>query len=629
MRRRDFVALPLFAAAPNAGQIPLERNLFLDITRGYLTATERTSPSLAVTEFPNATVTRNFLAKSGLSATAVTRMLPALAAWAASGRQPQSFPLAGPARPLIEILAVCLTHACDPSNPDYWQPAPADANNQRQVEASVVAWSVWLLRDHLLPRMTADARKNLAAWLASCTQRPVRFNNWAWFTAVNHAARLALSARWPEFQGDEQWMLEDLRYLDSLAEGDSGWYNDSPGGAHFDYYNSWVFASHFLYWNAMLGGRYPELRGRFAARLRKYLETAPSFFGADGAHVLYGRSLIYRFAVLTPLVLAYTQKLWPHSSALLKTLVRRNLAWHAAHGCFDASQGKLLETYTPTGSPGIKESYIDGGHPYWGMQAFALWLIPASDSFWRGPEEPLPVERADSRLPLPGPGLYLAGSKSTGHVRLYNARSNGLTPDYRDKYDKLSYSSAFGFCALPGRDTVPWDNCLVLRDRATGKTAGRGAITEHSLTPAGFTAVYELKLGGVSARIRTTVRPDGDWDTREHEITCGGAGLEGVELLEGASAVAGALPSGFAQPADGLLRHLPSGRTAGLWNLAGWDTRSIEPMDGHVLDATARVPTLRAAAVPGTRRLASLHYACPKPESNATIAQQVEKRRRS
>ena len=81
MQRREFLAALPCAALGQVTSAPLIETYFLDLVRGYAVNTARTSDTYAVVEYPAATVTKNFLAKSGLSATGVTRMLPALAAW--------------------------------------------------------------------------------------------------------------------------------------------------------------------------------------------------------------------------------------------------------------------------------------------------------------------------------------------------------------------------------------------------------------------------------------------------------------------------------------------------------------------------------------------------------------------
>ncbi len=345
MLRRDFLAtLPCAAAAqtaaPGMSLNAFAEIVFLDIVRGYVTNLAKTSDSYAVVEYPDATITKNFLAKSGRSVTGVSRMLPAIAAWIAAKRQPSVLSIDGKKYDLLDVAGSALINGTNPGHKDYWQAAPPNEQNQRQVESSLIAWGLWLLRDALLPQMSSVERQRIDAWLASCTVVPMRNNNWAWFTAVNQAARTALKDRFDEFSYDRNAMFDDLRALDGMYAG-GGWYNDDQPRFAYDYYNSWVFASHYFYWNAMVGSKYPEWSRIFGERLRSYLGTAPLFFGANGSHVLYGRSLIYRWAVLTPLVLSYAQKQWPHDPALLHRIVRGNLEYHWNHSAFDREKGKL------------------------------------------------------------------------------------------------------------------------------------------------------------------------------------------------------------------------------------------------------------------------------------------------
>jgi hypothetical protein len=588
------------------------RQLFLDIVRGYLKAARQTSPTLAVVEYPGAAVTKSFLAKSGLSVTGVTRMLPALAAWAASGREP--------GLGAREALIAAFRNGCDPDSPDYWLPSPPDRQNQRQVEASIVAWSLWVARDIVLPELQPRERSNVAEWLAGCCRVPVRNNNWAWFTAVTQAVLLRLSQQHREFAGDETWMLEDLKALDAMAAGDSGWYNDGLAGAAFDYYNSWVFASHFLYWNAICGRNYPEWQQRFSARLAQYLEIAPYFFANHGGHVLYGRSLIYRWAVLTPLVLAYQQGLWPHPPGLLRRIVERNILWQADLGAFDAAAGKLRETYTRAGSRDICEPYIDGGHPYWGMQAFAFWLIPDGDPFWTAPEEPLPVEKSDFAIAIPEAGLLVRGARVSGQVTLYNAKSTKTELHYRDKYNKLAYHSHFPFAVnhQPGRPTI--DNTLVLRDPATGERACRGPVEDYSVEAEKVELVYSIRLGGVTARVQTLIRWRGDFEMRTHLVSASGEGLERLEIVEGGVAYSD-------RPADlnlGAMQAFFPEVHLKTWNLRGWKATRTEEGEGSVWYGAHKVQTVWAPLAP-KMTLASLRYASAKAVPKERVEEEAQR----
>ena len=645
MRRRQFIAaLPCAAMAQSAAPaITLNATaeiLFLDILRGYVSNLAQTSDSYAVVEYPGATVTKNFLAKSGKSATGVTRMLPAIAAWVAAKRQPGVLSIDGKKFDLLDVVGSALANGTNPDHKDYWLPASKDDQDQRQVESSLIAWSLWLLRDTLLPQMSSADRRRLDEWLASCTVVPVRANNWAWFTAVNTAARMVLKDKFDEFSFNQSEMFEDLKALNGMHAG-NGWYNDAKPGQSYDYYNSWVFASHFLYWNAMVGERFPDWSKLFADRLRQYLETAPLFFGSNGSHILYGRSLIYRWAVLTPLVLAHAQKLWPHDPGTLHRIVRGNLEFHSRNGAFDRDKGKLRETFSDKGTVDIRESYIDGGHPYWGMQAFAMWLIPRDDPFWNSAGGVLPVEKSDFVRPIEAPGLVLTGHKASGQVKLLQGRSTQTDRHYRDKYNKFVYSSHFPMNIVQRDDICPWDNALVLRDRRTRRSFGRGGFEVSRLMPNGFESSYLLEYNTLKVAVRSTLIAEAEFEVRVHRIIAPPEFDLPVEIVEGSSALGVEGPDDVDHAAGetySIARNRKTGMTIGSWRGstwtgvgAAWDFGSSESAGSNVIYPHMEVNTLWATLKPGAQVVYSVHYASPKPLSHpvlqATAAKLLERGR--
>ncbi|HYO81192.1 MAG TPA: DUF2264 domain-containing protein [Bryobacteraceae bacterium] len=632
MDRREFLAASagsaLVHSQTGASLAAIVDNTFLEVARGFVRNAAKTSSSYAVVEHPAATVTRSFLAKSGKSVTGVTRMLPAMAAWIVGKRQPGILHVEGKQFDLLDVTGSAIVNGTNPDHEDYWGASPTGAQDQRQVESSLVAWSAWRLRDTLLPQMTTVERRRLDEWLASCTRYPVRRNNWAWFTAVNIAARMALKDRFEEFSFDQNFMFDDLRALDAMYTGE-GWYNDDKPNNAFDYYNHWVFASHFLYWNAMVGARFPDWSQAFAGRLKPLLESSPFFFGANGSHVLYGRSLIYRFAVLTPLVLAYMQKLWPLDAGLLARIVRGSLQYHAGLDGLDSVAGKLRETYSGQGTLDIQESYIDGGHPYWAMQAFALSAIPREDPLWTASTSPLPVERTGFAQPLTAPGLLLLGHRQSGQVKLLQAKSTKTGPQYRDKYNKLVYSTHFPFCIVQRPDVCPWDNALVLRNSRRRHSAGRGPVQTARVTADGVELAYSIEYGGLKVQVRTTLTTDGEMEGRVHRLVVPQDVDPAMELAEGGSAL------GLASHADAdhtatetfsLVRNRRSGMLVGAWIAAGWSGIGAAPDFGpaetgrsNIIWPQMQVNTLWTKLKPGTQILTSVHYASPKPLSQAEL----------
>jgi hypothetical protein len=600
--RRQFVAgtvAPLFGAPP---QRPGEQ-FFGEIVRGFARNARATSPTFAVCDFPGGTKLKNCVARSGKTYVSVARMLPALAAMYAAGRRVEGVDIGA-------ILLAAFRNAFDPASRDYWEEPPAQKSNQRQVEASLVGWSLWRAGDSLLARLTSRERANIQAWLASCTRVAERKHNHAWFSAINHAARLGLAQRWKEFSGNEQWMLADLDALDKMGTPGDGWYSDSLTLPIFDYYNFWTFASHFLEWRQIIGRKYPEIAERFQGRLRLFLEKTPYFFSADGSHPLFGRSLIYRWAVLLPLVAAYEQGLWPHSPGLLRRIVRLSLEYHSRTGSYDGAAGKLRETYSAQGTAGLREFYVDNGHPYWCMPAFSYLALPRTDPFWTAPEEPLPVERGDYLLRFDGPRMLLAGTRASGQVRWIQAQCAYHHVRYRDKYIKFSYSSHFPFNIIPREDRCPWDAALVFRNPATGNMAARAAVDMGELTADGVHMRWHTELDGRAISVESTIRVSGEFETRRHEVT----GAEGFEALEGSAALglqAGEQPS----RSGGILRSGATGCCVASWPEAA----SVEIAAGtNVIYPGSVVNTLRTVCRQRTV-LRSVHYASPKPLDDAVL----------
>ena len=196
LNRRDLLrysGAAVFERSAFAAASPFDA-YFLPILEGYLRNALRTSVSFAVCDFAGGTILPASVGRSGKTYDSVSRMLPALAAWVVSGREPRRFAVEGRPIELLDVLINTFRNAFDPANPDYWLAPAPDRQNQRQVEASIVAWALWLSADHVLPRLSPQERRNVQNWLDACARHPVRNNNWAWFTAVNHAARSALSA---------------------------------------------------------------------------------------------------------------------------------------------------------------------------------------------------------------------------------------------------------------------------------------------------------------------------------------------------------------------------------------------------------------------------------------------------
>ena len=637
MHRRDFLLRAAAAAAASAvlprsadGQsgriaVPDTRaeltGRFEQILLGFLHNAHATSGDYTVCDFPGGTKLKGCCTPGGKTYTSVARMLPALAEFVAA-KQPT--PRGAP--DLGAVLLSIYRTAFDPKHLDYWAEPTGSKPTQRTVESSLVAFALVRLGPDFVRQLSSEERARVNRWLASCTVVPERTNNHAWFTAVNQAARLKLSRTFPEFKGDEAWMIADLEAMEGLAANAAdGWYSDDPKLTVYDYYNFWTFGNFPLFWARVAGDLYPEWRARLHARAREFLQNTPYFFGADGAVPLFGRSLIYRWALLSPLLLGYEQGVWPHSPGLLRRIVRQNFAWWWRLGAYDEQRGKLRETLSAEGTPGVSEPYIDNGHPYWAMQAFTFFALPANDPLWTVPEEPLPVERGDFRVRIAGPRMLLTGTKASGQVRWLQAKNTPRRDYYRDKYNKFTASSSFPFNVLTdAKEFAPFDETLVLRDPQTGACAARIFPDDGVLLEDGVRTSWRATLGG-EVRVVSTIRLEGDFEFRSHVLTPAGARppRRAIEVVEGSHALGLAADEKAVQQAAANWLALQSRAGARLvsWRIAGHEKTEVVSTFEPKQQARINLVHPRVAVMAMSRpwdgaselRVASLHYASPRP----------------
>ncbi len=590
------------------------------ILEGFIRNAVRTSDTFAVCDYAGGTMLDNFVSVGGNTCDSVTRILPALAAVIAGPEGGLQLEADGTNYDPAEIFLSAVRHGTDPQSRDFWQYASPKNWDQRQVESSIVAFSLWLVRDRLLDEFTPAERRNIQRWLESCTQVNVRRNNWALFTAVNHAVRLALGERWEQFSGDEQWFRDDIEAIDSMYSG-SGWYTDTTSGNQWDYYNFWVFASHNLYWDMVIGERFPALRQKFRSRLEQFLGSTPYLFGANGSHVMWGRSLIYRWGTLTPLTLAHSMGLWPHSAGLLRRICNLNLRFLWQAGAWDSENHKLRETMTPHSSPSIKESYINNGHPYWGMQAFFAASLASDDPFWTAPEQALPVEQDDFRHLIQGPEMLAAGCKKSGQVQLWQS-SCDKPEDYRAKYYNFSYSSHFPF-NVELADNLMAPDCTLSFTDSSGNYARRD-------TPYGGRVVggemlewkWSALLGEEKIDVESMALIDGEIQWRAHKVSLVGGGkivaaehtyALGLGAAEQPETAGGELWQwGRAQSSGNAVFIRSVSGFTGSGPLAGFRGRE----DLNSFHARAMQASVTAQLAAGTNRvLVAAVWASPRPES--------------
>lgn len=320
------------------------------------------------------------------------------------------------------------------AGPGVW-PRP-DRLDQAKVEAASIALGLHLSRPWLWDRLDPADRDRLVDWLGSVVGKPFPPINWVWFQLVVEAFLREVGGPWSAADVES-----GLAVHESLYRRD-GWYSDGPERA-YDHYNAWALQLYPLLWAEMAGELCTDrLREAWRERLARFLDDAVHLIGADGAPLIQGRSLIYRFAAAGPFWVGALTGATNLAPGLTRRACGGILDYFRERGVPD-SRG-LLTVGWHREWPAMRQSYSGPGSPYWAVKGMLGLLLPADHPVWTAPEEPLPVERGDFTRVIAAPGWLVSGAG--GVVRVANHGTDHATEgDERTDaplYAKLGYSTA-------------------------------------------------------------------------------------------------------------------------------------------------------------------------------------------
>jgi hypothetical protein len=382
---------------------------------------------------------------------------------------------------IADWYAQGLDAGTDPANPDRW-PTPGELG-QAKVEAASLAVGLALTRDLLWDKLSQRVQEQLVAWFETVIGDEYPPINWVWFQIVVEAFLASVGGRYSDEDIDAGLAVHDSLYRDH------GWFADGPERA-YDHYVGWAFQV-YPQLLQLMAPEDPRVKARAKLdgdRLADFLDDAVHLVGANGAPLIQGRSLIYRFAAAAPF--------W--SGQLLgNTRLSPGVSRRAASGILDyfvkrgaITDDGLLSIGFHGEFPGMKQSYSGAGSPYWAAKGMMGLALPADHPAWTAVEEPLPVEVSDTLRLLAAPGWQVDGTVADGVVRIRNHGTDhanaGVAVADSPLYARLGYSTA----TFPDLEPESLDNAVVLVD-------GDGKLTHRT----GFEYLGQQDVDGVSVGI--------------------------------------------------------------------------------------------------------------------------------
>ncbi|MBD3240146.1 MAG: DUF2264 domain-containing protein [Chitinivibrionales bacterium] len=337
----------------------------------------------------------------------------------------------------------------DSAHPEYWGDI-AD-KSQHLVECAALAWSLFLSRRQIWDTFSAAEKQQVAGYLYQCTAAAYFQNNWLLFNVITNVVLKRLGMPFREDQVES-----NIRACDDMYMG-GGWYRDGQVN-RIDYYNAWAFHYYYLLWVILDGASDPSLACVHKTRVAEFARSLQYFFAGDGSAPCFGRSMIYRFSYLSPLVLGQYLGCLDLAPGLVKTICNAGMKFYLEQPILTDANHLSLGFLAPCDS--VLENYNCGGSPYWACKAFNAFLIPEGDPFWTAPELPLPVHERDYCVAIEQAGLQLIGHKRSGHVQLVNHKARCNMKGYEAKYTNFAYSSVFTYESRRVYDSWNCDNAL-------------------------------------------------------------------------------------------------------------------------------------------------------------------------
>ncbi len=416
----------------------------------------------------------------------------------------------------------------DPEHPEYWGD-PSKEYNQRCVEMAAIGFGLALIPEQLYDPLSAKVKDNLANWLATIQYAPVPINNWLFFIILVQEGLMNI--------GRHDLVDQSIykKYLDQILKfyRFDGWYSDGlPPNIGIDYYNG--FALHF--YGLLYAYIHQNNPNEYSEKFREYADKfAKSFiywFTSKGDGLPIGRSLIYRFAMGGFWGILGALDHSEFSIGQIKGIWQRHLKYWQDKPIFclnnTLSRGYLYE------SDYLCERYNSPTSPYWAFKYFAPLMLGDDHIFWQ--EEPADFPKLNTIYPIPAANMIIRH-----HGDNLEAESALDIPQhmrFKDRYNKFSYSTKYGFNSDAVNNWSVSDNVLLFsRDKefwvTKNKVFNQKVIDDYIL-------YHEWTAGkGISGNTYSYIYPD--YTIRSHEIELDDdhfiieCGYSGAGLLSGNS----------------------------------------------------------------------------------------------
>ncbi len=332
--------------------------------------------------------------------------------------------------------------------------------SQTLLELGSLAISMKAAPDALWKPLSQKEKDDLASTMLSYGNGPSIGSNWMFFNVF-----IMSFLKDEGYEVNEKQLKEFLEKLADRYRGE-GWYNDAPA---YDYYSMWAYQTYGPLWASMFGHQYPEIAAKFLANQGDMIENYPYMFGKDGRMNMWGRSIPYRFASVSPLSLF---ELGNHNNVnfgWMRRIASSTLLQFLENPDFLENGVPTMGYYGPF-APAV-QIYSCRGSVFWCGKAFLGLLLPENSKYWSAVENNGPWENILEKGKVynkfqPATNLMITDYPNSGAAEMRSWCHETVAGDWQkfrssENYNKLAYNTEFPWMA-DGKDGEVSMNYAVL-----------------------------------------------------------------------------------------------------------------------------------------------------------------------
>lgn len=337
-----------------------------------------------------------------------------------------------------DYYANAILQGTNPDSPRYWGDITTITKEsgrmqyQQTVEGAALAINLMATREQIWDRYSEAEKQQVADLLSDYAHSLTIGHNWRFFNVL-----MLTFLKVNGFAIDEAILTDHLQHLISNYVGD-GWYVDDT---NYDFYNPWGFHFYGPLWCKWYGYEHaPELAAIIEKRNREFVVNWPRFFARDGKQLMWGRSIIYRFAASTAFGAHFLMKDPVLDPGFARRIASANILQFLTREELYVNGLPCLGYYGPF-EPLI-QFYSCAASPFWLAKVFVALTLPEDSPFWTAQEnEGFWPELGDQTqtIELQGPGMQVTNYGSTGTTEL----RTGKVTLHETYYNQLQFNPDF------------------------------------------------------------------------------------------------------------------------------------------------------------------------------------------